>query len=49
MIYKRVFRKEALRLGLEKTESYKNKVQEYEASVLFGAFVNKVIVPVTLN
>ena len=45
MIYKRVFRKEALRLGLEKTESYKNKVQEYEASVLFGAFVNKVIVP----
>jgi hypothetical protein len=45
MIYKRVFRKEALRLGLEKTESYKNRVQEYEISMLFGAFVNKVIVP----
>jgi parvulin-like peptidyl-prolyl isomerase len=45
MIYKRVFRKEALRLGLEKIESYKNKVQEYERSVFFGAFVNKVIVP----
>ena len=45
MVYKRVFRKEALRLGLEKTESYKNKVNEYENSVLFGAFVNKVIVP----
>ncbi len=45
MIYKRVFRKEALRLGLEKTESYKNKVQEYETSVLFGAFVNKAVVP----
>ena len=45
MIYKRVFRKEALRLGLEKTESYKNRVHEYETSVLFGAFVNKVIVP----
>ena len=45
MVYKRVFRKEALRLGLDKTESYKNKVQEYERSVLFGAFVNKVIVP----
>ena len=44
-VYKRVFRKEALRLGLDKTESYKNKVQEYERSVLFGAFVNKVIVP----
>lgn len=45
MVYKRVFRKEALRLGLEKTESYKGKVNEYEKSVLFGAFVNKVIVP----
>jgi hypothetical protein len=45
IIYKRVFRKEALRLGLEKTESYKNKVQEYETSVLFGAFVNKAVVP----
>jgi hypothetical protein len=45
MIYKRVFRKEALRLGLDNTDSYKNKVKEYENSVLFGAFVNKVIVP----
>ena len=27
MIYKRVFRKEAIRLGLDKTESYKNKVK----------------------
>lgn len=45
MIYKRVFRKEALRLGLDKTEGYKNKVKEYENSMLFGAFVNKVIVP----
>ena len=45
IIYKRVFRKEALRLGLEKTESYQNRVQEYETSVLFGTFVNKVIVP----
>lgn len=45
MIYKRVLRKEALRLGLEKTESYKGKVQEYETSLVFGAFVNKVVVP----
>jgi hypothetical protein len=45
IIYKRVFRKEALRLGLDKTEDYENKVKEYEKSVLFGAFVNKVIVP----
>ena len=45
MVYKRVFRKEALRLGLDKTEDYRNRVKEYENSVLFGAFVNKVIVP----
>jgi parvulin-like peptidyl-prolyl isomerase len=45
MIYKRVFRKEALRMGLDKTENYKNKVQEYKNSLLFGAFVNKAIIP----
>ncbi len=45
ILYKRVFRKEALRLGLDKTEAYKDKVKEYENSVLFGEFVNKVIVP----
>jgi parvulin-like peptidyl-prolyl isomerase len=45
MLYKRVFRKEALRLGLDKTESYKNKVKEYENFLLFGAFVRKAIVP----
>ena len=45
MIYKRVFRKEALRLGLDETEGYENKIREYENIVLFGAFVNKVIVP----
>ena len=45
MIYRRVFRKEALRLGIDQTEDYKNKVKEYENSVLFGAFINKVIAP----
>ena len=45
MLYKRVLRGEALRLGLDKTESYKNKVKEYENSVLFGAFINKAVVP----
>ena len=45
MLYKRVFRKEALRLGLDKTGSYKNKVKEYENSVLFDVFVNKAVVP----
>jgi hypothetical protein len=42
---KRVLRKEALRLGLDKTESYKNKVKEYEDSMVFGTFIQKAIVP----
>jgi parvulin-like peptidyl-prolyl isomerase len=45
MLYKRVFRKEALRLRIDKTEAYKNRVKEYENSVIFGAFIQKVVVP----
>ena len=45
MLYKRVFRKEALRLGLDKTEVYKGRIKEYENSVIFGAFIEKAIVP----
>jgi parvulin-like peptidyl-prolyl isomerase len=45
ILYKRVLRKEALRLGIDKTDAYKNKVKEYENSVIFGAFVQKAIVP----
>jgi parvulin-like peptidyl-prolyl isomerase len=45
MIYKRVFRKEALRLGIDKTQEYKVRVSNYEKSVVFGAFVEKVIFP----
>ena len=45
MLHKRVFLKEALRLGIDKTEGYKNKVKEYENSLLFGAFIQKAVVP----
>jgi len=45
MLHKRVFRKEALRLGIDKTEDYKNKVREYENSLIFGAFVQKAVAP----
>ena len=45
MLYKRVLRGEALKLGLDKTESYKNKVKEYENSVLFETFINKAVAP----
>lgn len=45
MLRKRVYRKEALRLGLDKTENYKNKMEEYEDSVNFGVFINKAVAP----
>jgi parvulin-like peptidyl-prolyl isomerase len=45
MLYKRVLRGEALRLGLDKTESYKNKVSEYENLIIFGVFVQKAVAP----
>ncbi|HUJ90585.1 MAG TPA: peptidyl-prolyl cis-trans isomerase [Syntrophorhabdales bacterium] len=45
MLYKRLFRKEALRLGLDKTAAYTRKVKEYENSLVFGSFVQKVLAP----
>ena len=45
MLEKRILRKEALRLGIDKTEEYKNKVKEYENSLIFGAFVQKAVAP----
>lgn len=45
MFQKRIFRKEALRLGIDKTESYLNKVKEHENSLIFGAFIQKAVVP----
>lgn len=45
VLQKKIFRKEALRLGLDKTESYRNKVRANENSLLFGAFVAKAIAP----
>jgi len=45
IVHRRVFRKEALRLGLDKTQSYKNKVKEKEQSLIFSTFVQKVVAP----
>ncbi len=45
MLYRRVFRKEALRLGLDKTAAYTRKVGEYENTLVFGSFVQKAVVP----
>jgi len=45
MLENRVLLKEASIQGIAKTESYQEKVREYENSVIFGTFVQKVIVP----
>jgi hypothetical protein len=45
MIQKRTLRKEALRLGLDKKEEYKNQVKEYENSIIFDAFIQKAVAP----
>jgi parvulin-like peptidyl-prolyl isomerase len=45
LLHRKLFRKEALRRGLQKTDAYRSKVAEYENGMLFGMFLNKVIVP----
>ena len=45
IVEKRVLLKEALKKGIDKSDEYKNKIKEYETSVVFGAFINKVIAP----
>ena len=45
MLQKRILRKEALRLGIDKTEGYKDRLKENENSLLFGAFVAKAVAP----
>jgi hypothetical protein len=45
ILQKRVLLQEALKQGLDKTEEYKDRVKEYENSVIFGLFVKKVVTP----
>jgi hypothetical protein len=45
ILHRKLFRKDALRRGLQKTDAYRDTVAEYENGVLFGMFLNKVIVP----
>ena len=45
MLGKKIFRLEALKKGIDKTEEYKSMINEYEISVLFGLFMRKVIAP----
>jgi hypothetical protein len=45
ILFRRLFLKEALRMGLDKTEEYEKGVQAFERKTLFSEFINKVIVP----
>jgi len=45
MVKERILIKEALRKGIDKSDEYKNRIKEYEISTIFGAFINKVIIP----
>jgi hypothetical protein len=42
---RRVLNAEALRLGIDKTHAYADRVRAFEASLVFDTFVQKVIVP----
>ena len=45
LVEKRILLKEALKEGIDKTDEYKYRIKEYERSVIFGAFIKKVIYP----
>jgi hypothetical protein len=45
IIKERILIKEALKKGIDKSDEYKNRIKEYEISAVFGAFINKVIIP----
>jgi hypothetical protein len=45
MLERRVLSKEALKQGIDKTNEYRYRAKEYEDSIIFGTFVNKVIRP----
>ncbi|MCK9294764.1 MAG: peptidyl-prolyl cis-trans isomerase [Desulfobulbaceae bacterium] len=45
IITTRVLLKEAMLQGIDKTDVFKNTVEDYKTSLLFGAFVEKVILP----
>jgi hypothetical protein len=45
IVEERILLKEAFKKGIDKSDQYKDKIKEYEISLVFGAFINKVIVP----
>lgn len=45
LLLKRLYRKEALKIGLDKSPVFTGMVKEYENTVLFDTFIKRVIVP----
>ena len=45
MIERKLLLQEALRQNIDKSEEYIDRVKEYEMSLIFGVFINKVIAP----
>ncbi len=45
LVSKRVFRRAALDKGLDKSEEYKAQLKEFENSILFGTFIERVVKP----
>lgn len=45
LLLKKLYRKEALKIGLDKSPVFKGMVKEYESSLLFDTFIKRVIVP----
>jgi len=45
ILQKRILVKEAYKRGINKTQVYQDRVNEYEYSLVFGAFVKKVVSP----
>lgn len=45
MLEKRLLLKEALDQGIDKTDEYRQKVKEYEISLIFDKFISKVVTP----
>lgn len=45
VLQKRVLQKEARAQGIDKSRVYKDRIREYESSLIFGAFIQKVVTP----
>ena len=45
ILQERILLKEALNQGIDETDEYKYRFNDYERSVIFGAFIKKVITP----